>query len=256
MLGHTVYQYFKEKGYDVVGTTRDIFDAETDDIKDIIEQIKPDVVINCIGILNKACEENKQMAIKINGYLPHYLDCLSRKYNFYFIQVSTDCVFEGTIGKYDETSKPDATSFYGRTKALGETNSQNGVTLRTSIVGPDISSDGIGLFKWFMDQTDSVYGYSNVMWTGVTTIELAKQMEIAIKNKLTGLHHVVNNEFISKKDLLELFNKYFEKNIEIKDDSSVKCNKTLVKTRLSYNFNIPTYDQMIREMKEWEDAHR
>lgn len=256
MLGHTVYEYLQEQGYEVIGTTRNEYDADKDDIKPIIEKIQPNVVINCIGILNKKCEENKSFAIKINSYLPHYLDELSKKYNFYLIHISTDCVFEGTIGNYNENSIPDATSFYGRTKALGEIINDRNTTLRTSIVGLDNNPNGIGLFQWFMKQENEVNGYNKVMWTGVTTIELAKQIQVAIENHLTGLQHVVNNNAISKKDLLELFKKYFNKDIKIKENNDIVSNKTLIKTRLSYNFNIPTYEQMIEEMKKWEETHR
>mgnify|MGYP003293877806 CR=1 FL=1 len=142
---------------------------------------------------------------------------LSEKYNFQFVHVSTDCVFEGTSGKYDEASFPDATSFYGRSKALGEVKNNRSVTLRTSIVGPDSNPNGIGLFQWFMNQEESVGGYTKVIWTGVTTIELAKQIEIALINNLTGLNHVVNNDFISKHDLINLFKKSFKKNISTEE---------------------------------------
>lgn len=256
MLGHIVYQYLKEQGYEVIGTTKEEYDANKDDIKLIIEEAKPDVVVNCIGILNKKCDEDKQLAIKINSYLPHYINQLSKEYNFYFIHISTDCVFEGTIGEYDEASIPDATSFYGKTKALGEITNNRNVTLRTSIVGPDENPDGIGLFQWFMKQENEVEGYSKVMWSGVTTIELAKQIDIAIKNHLTGLQHVVNNEFISKADLLRLFKKYYNKKTEIKENNDIVSNKTLIKTDISFDFDIPSYEEMIIEMKKWEETHR
>ena len=212
MLGHVVCTYLEEQGYDVVGTARKdekySYDANSnlEGIKTIIEDTKPEVVVNCIGVLNQVCEDNKPMAVRLNSLLPHYLDSISEEYNFHFIHVSTDCVYEGTKGKYDETSFPDARSFYGRSKALGEVKNDRNVTMRTSIVGPDSNPKGIGLFQWFMKQENEVGGYSKVIWTGVTTIELAKQIDVAIKNHLTGLQHVVNNDFIPKKDLLELFN--------------------------------------------------
>lgn len=262
MLGHVVYNYFKENDYEVFGTmTKEgtlQYDAynNLEKIEDIITEIKPDVIVNCIGILNQVCEDNKVLAVKLNSLLPHYLDSLSTKYNFKFIHISTDCVYEGTKGKYDESSQPDATSFYGRSKALGEVKNTNSVTLRTSIVGPDANPKGIGLFQWFMKQENTVGGYSKVIWTGVTTIELAKQIEVAIKNNLTGLNHVVNNDFISKKDLLELFKKYFNKNIEITNNDKVISEKTLIKTDASYNFDVPSYEKMVEEMRDWVIAHQ
>lgn len=262
MLGHVVYHYFEEKGYEVAGTARKDekypLDANgnMEQVENIIQDYKPDVVINCIGALNQACEEDKPMAVRLNSLLPHYLDNLSEKYNYYFVHVSTDCVYEGTIGKYDENTYPDARSFYGRSKALGEVRNNRNVTMRTSIVGPDNNPNGIGLFQWFMKQEGEVGGYSKVIWTGVTTIELAKQIEVAIKNHLTGLQHVVNNDFIPKKDLLELFRKHFDKEIEIAENDKVVSEKTLVRTDLSYNFQILSYDEMVREMREWVDQHK
>ena len=262
MLGHVVYNYFLELGNEVIGTVTHgdgvIYDANADmnNLDTIISSEKPDVVINCIGILNKVAEENKVLAVRLNSLLPHYVDELSKKYNFKFIHVSTDCVFEGTIGKYNEEFLPDATSFYGRSKALGEINNNRNVTLRTSIVGPDNNPRGIGLFEWFITQHNSVGGYTKVIWTGVTTIELAKAMKKAIDNNLTGLQHVVNNDFISKKDLLELFKKYFNKDIEIVDDSNVISEKTLIRTDKSFDFEVPSYEDMISEMKEWVLNHK
>lgn len=262
MLGHVVYHHFKEHGYEVYATTQNNEEIEWDaylnleKIEDIIKDVKPDAVINCIGILNQVCEANKPLAVKLNSLLPHYMDSLSEKYNFKFVHVSTDCVFEGTVGKYDETVPSDATSFYGRSKALGEVRNDRSVTLRTSIVGPDANPKGIGLFQWFMNQENEVGGYSKVIWTGVTTIELAKQIEVAIKNNLTGLNHVVNNDFISKKDLLGLFKDSFNKDIKINENDSVVSEKTLVRTDASYNFDIPSYKEMVQEMRTWVDNHK
>lgn len=258
MLGHVVYTYFKKQGYDVYGTTRNAknkyyFDANKNiiGINNIIIELNPDVIINCIGILNRDAEDNKKLAVILNSYLPHYLDELSKEYNFKFIHVSTDCVFDGKKGLYSEDAKKDATSFYGQSKALGEINNNHNLTLRTSIVGPDINPNGIGLFQWFMNQTDSVGGYTKVMWTGVTTIQLAKAMEEAINNNIAGLYHVVNDEKINKYNLLKLFKKYFAKDIIIYKNDRLKSNKTLIRTRENYQFNVPSYEQMIQEMRDW-----
>lgn len=262
MLGHVVYNYFKEKNYEVVGTRlqagKIVYDAYKNQefLEEIINEQKPNVVINCIGILNQVAEENKTLAIKVNSLLPHYIDNLSEKYDFKFIHVSTDCVFEGIKGNYNENSLPDATSFYGRSKALGEIKNSKNVTLRTSIIGPDINPNGIGLFQWFMKQSGSINGFSKVMWTGVTTIELAKAMEKAIKNNVTGLNHVVNNDTISKYELLKLIKKVFEKDIEIIKEEKTVSKKTLVRTEKSYDFEIPSYEKMIIEMKEWMNNHK
>lgn len=261
MLGHVVFNYFKELGNDVLGTVSHgdgiVYDAfqSQESLEKIIADFHPDVVINCIGILNQAAESNKYLAVKLNSLLPHYIDSLSEKYNFKFIHVSTDCVFEGTKGQYNETSYPDATSFYGRSKALGEVKDTKNVTLRTSIVGPDNNPNGIGLFEWFMKSQDEVGGYTKVIWTGVTTIELAKAMEKAIENNLSGLQHVVNNEFIPKSDLLKLFAKTFNKDILIKENDTAKSEKTLIRTDKSFDFEVPSYQTMVEEMKSWVVNH-
>lgn len=235
-----------------------IFDAynNIEGIKDILDEIKPDAVVNCIGVLNQVAEDNHTLAVKLNSLLPHYLDMLSSEYNFKFVHVSTDCVYEGTKGKYSELDLPDATSFYGRSKALGEVKNDRNVTLRTSIVGPDNNPKGVGLFEWFIKQNDTCGGYTKVIWTGVTTIELAKAILVAIEKNVTGLNHVVNNDFISKHDLLVLFKNAFDKKIEITENDSVVSEKTLVKTNDSYDFQVPSYEQMINEMKDWVLDHK
>ena len=262
MLGHVVSQYFFEKGCGVIKTTRKnddplYFDVEKDikQLDKIVEQTKPDVVINCIGILNQQAEENKPLAIVANSLLPHYIDKLSEKYSFKFIHISTDCVFSGNTGSYTEDSFQDATSFYGRSKALGEINNNRSVTLRTSIVGPDINENGIGLFNWFMKQTGEVQGFTNVIWTGVTTIELAKQIEFAIKNDLKGLYNVVNGDVIDKYSLLQLFKEKFNKEIEIIPNGEQVSKKTLLPSQKCH-FDIPSYEQMIEEMKNWIIEHK
>ena len=264
MLGHVVKMYFEEKDYDVVCTTRRDEKSElyfnitnsVSEIERIIKRVKPDVVINCIGILNKVADEHKALAILINSYLPHYLDEISVENNFKLIHVSTDCVFDGKTGNYDEMSIPNETSMYGRTKALGEVINDRSVTLRTSIVGPDINENGVGLFKWFMEQEGEVGGYDRVLWTGITTIWFARCMEMAIENNLTGLHHCVNNDVISKYDLLVLFKKYFNKDIVINHNPDVESKKTLIRTNKSFDFGIPSYDDMIKDMREWVLNHK
>lgn len=263
MLGHVVKIYFSEKGDEVISTTRRevnseyYFDADKDinGIERIIENSKPDVVINCIGILTKGAEENKPLAVKINSYLPHYLDELSKKHEFKFLHVSTDCVFDGVDGNYTEKSKPNANDFYGRSKALGEVINDKNVTLRTSIVGPDPNEKGVGLFKWFMDQEGAIGGYDKVLWTGVTTVWLARCMDVALENNLTGLQHCVNNETIDKYSLLVLFKKYFDKDIEINHNPEVISEKTLIRTSESFEFDIPSYEEMVSDMRDWVLDH-
>jgi dTDP-4-dehydrorhamnose reductase len=262
MLGHVVKLYFQEKGHTAKGTSRSdngdfYFDAtkNINEFESFISDFKPDTVINCIGILNKVAEENKSLAVMINSYLPHYVDEICKKNGIKFIHVSTDCVFDGKKGEYTEDSFKDATSFYGQSKALGEINNESSLTLRTSIVGPDVNKNGIGLFQWFMNQDKETNGFDKVIWTGVTTVEFAKCMEMAIENNLSGLRHVVNNERIDKYSLLSLFKNHFNKSIIINRKSDYVSDKSL-KRITDFDFNIPSYDQMVKEMSEWVTNHK
>lgn len=260
MLGHVVKQYFLEQGYEVEGTSRGGDGYEFDAIKnvnaleEIIDDYKPTAVVNCIGILNKDAEDHHALAVMANSYLPHFADELCRNKGIKFVHISTDCVFDGKKGEYTEDSFKDATSFYGQSKALGEVSNDTNITLRTSIVGPDQNENGIGLFQWFMNQQGTAGGFDKVIWTGVTTIELAKAIEKALKNNLTGLRHVVNNESVDKYTLLSLFKQYFNKDIEIEKKSDYVSDKSLRRTT-DFDFDVPSYDQMVREMSEWVSAH-
>ena len=262
MLGHVVDLYLKEHGHEVVKTTRNpedkyYFDAYENvyGIEGIIARVHPDAIVNCIGVLNEAAEKNHSLAILLNSFLPNYIDSLSEKYGFTLVHVTTDCVFDGETGNYTENAVPNATSFYGISKAMGEVKNNRTLTLRLSIVGPDINPNGIGLFNWFSKQSGEVKGYSEVYWTGVTTIELARVIEEAIRKKITGFHHVVNNEKIKKSELIRLFEKYFHFGITVVDDDTKKSDKSLVRTDKSHDFKIPSYEKMVKDMLAWVDAH-
>lgn len=266
MAGHTITIYLKEQGFNVIGLTRKpvsfcqniIADAsDTNQILCIIIREKIDVVVNCIGILNKQAENNKAEAIFLNSYLPQFLAHKTTIYNFKFIHLSTDCVFAGNTGPYYENSFPDGITFYDRTKAMGEINDCNNLTFRNSIIGPDVNPNGIGLFNWFMHQEGKIEGYTKAIWTGVSTITLAKAIEIAIKENLSGLYNLVNNDSVNKYDLLLLFNKYFKNNaLIIAKNDLYNLDKTLQCTRNDFNFQVPTYEQMIIEMRDWIINHK
>lgn len=266
MAGHIITLYFKECGYDVTAFTRRpvsycrniIGDAlSVDDIKKAILGDDYDVVINCIGILNQFAEEHKSDAVFLNGYLPHLVADTLHDKKAKFIHMSTDCVFAGNTGPYYEDSLQDGRTFYDRSKAIGEVNDDKNLTFRNSIIGPDPNEKGIGLFNWFMKQSGTVGGYTGAIWTGVTTLTLAKAMEQAIKENLTGLYNLVNNESINKHDLLQLFNKYFrEDTIDIQPNDKLQLNKSLRRKREDFTFVVPSYEQQIKEMQEWVYAHK
>ena len=266
MAGHLISLYFKEQGHDVVGFARQqskLLDstivgdaADMPLIKKSIDEGSFDAVINCIGLLNQFAEENKAMAVLLNGYLPHYLAEITKDTKTKVIHMSTDCVFAGNDGPYYEDTLPNGATFYDRSKAMGEINTAKDLTFRNSIVGPDIKPSGIGLFNWFMKQDSEVGGYTGAIWTGVTTYTLAKAMDQALKENLTGLYNLVNNESINKYDLLGLFNKYFRAGeVKINPNDKLQLDKSLRRKREDFSFIVPSYEQQVKEMREWVEAH-
>lgn len=266
MAGHLISLYFKEQGYEVVGFARqrsELLDStivgDASDmglIRKAIEEGNYDAVINCIGLLNQFAEENKAMAVLLNGYLPHFLTEITKDTKTKIIHMSTDCVFAGNDGPYYEDTLPNGESFYDRSKAMGEINTDKDLTFRNSIVGPDIKPSGIGLFNWFMKQDSEVCGYTGAIWTGVTTFTLAKAMDQALKENLTGLYNLVNNESINKYDLLGLFNKYFRAGeVNIYPNDKFQLDKSLRRKREDFSFIVPSYEQQVIEMREWVVAH-
>lgn len=266
MAGHLISLYFKENGHEVVGFARsksNLIDktiiGDASDmllIKSVIEEGNFDAAINCIGLLNQFAENNKAMAVLLNGYLPHYLVELTKDTKTRVIHMSTDCVFAGNDGPYFEDTLPNGATFYDRSKAMGEFNNDKDLTFRNSIIGPDIKASGIGLFNWFMKQTEPIGGFTGAIWTGVTTYTLAKAMEAALQENLTGLYNLVNNTSINKFDLCSLFNKYFRNSeIQINPNDKIQLDKTLKCTRTDFSFRIPSYELQIKEMREWVDAH-
>lgn len=266
MAGHIITLYFKEQGYDVTGFTRKpiayckniLGDAmNPEDVKKAIFSENFDVVINAIGVLNQNAEDHKAMAVMLNGYLPHFIADTLRDSKTKLIHMSTDCVFAGNTGPYYEDSFPDGRIFYDRSKAIGEINDEKNLTFRNSIVGPDCNEKGIGLFNWFMKQNGPINGFTGAIWTGVTTLTLAKAMEQAIKENLTGLYNLVNNESINKFELCGLFNKYFRNGkIVINPSDRLQLDKSLRHRRTDFSFFVPSYEQQIKEMADWVNTHK
>ncbi|MEB2778407.1 SDR family oxidoreductase [Algoriphagus sp. D3-2-R+10] len=217
-------------------------------LEKIIKEIRPDVLINCIGILIEGSNQNPKNSILINAYFPHWLTSVADEIDSKVIHISTDCVFSGKKGGYLESDFRDADDVYGRGKALGEIFSNKHLTLRTSIIGPEIKQKGEGLFHWFMKQEGEINGFTKAFWGGVTTIELSKVILSAIKQNLSGLYHVTNGISINKYDLLNLFKKYSNKNITINEVEGKHVDKSLSDTRKALNRQIPSYSKMIEEM--------
>lgn len=267
MAGHMITMYLKERGHDVTGFARQnskfvntVIGDATDFalLRKAVLEGEYDTIINCIGLLNQFAENDHPMAVMLNSYLPHYLEKITENIDSQVIHMSTDCVFSGKTGGYAEDALRDGETFYDRSKALGELEDDKNITLRTSIVGPDIKKSGIGLLNWFLQQKGSVDGFAGAVWTGETTLQLAKTMEEAAKRRAHGLYNMVPAASISKYELLNLFNDYIRREkIEIKRVESGRVDKSLIRTRFDgFDYIIPDYETMVKELGDWMRAHR
>lgn len=259
LIGHQVYNYLKSTNeYELSNISYrkklqdDTILVNMRDEKrflDMITEISPNIIINCIGILIKGSNEDQENAVFINAYMPHRLMRLADEINAKLIHISTDCVFSGDKKEaYIETDKKDGKDIYAKTKGLGEVINERHLTLRTSVVGPELKSDGEELFHWFMTQSGTINGFTKAIWSGITTFELAKAVKWAIDNKTTGLYHLSNNKTINKNELLQLFKKYTKKDIEIIAIDGRDVDKSFVDTRQEINYEIPSYDDMVKKM--------
>lgn len=265
MAGHMITNYLIEQGEEVEGLERKelrycktyVMDATRfTDVKNLIVYNNYDVIINCIGLLNQNAEENIDKAILLNSYLPHFLAEVTKNMKTKIIHMSTDCVFSGKRGNYTEKDNPDGETYYDKTKALGELNDKKNLTFRNSIIGPDINVNGIGLFNWFMKQTGEIDGFEKSIWTGVTTLTLAKAMHKASYENLTGLYNLVNNVKTNKYELVSLFNKYTKRGLTVNKIDGINHDKSLHRTRNDFSFIVPSYEDQIKEMVEWINNHK
>ena len=266
MAGHMVSLYLEEAGYMVYRasrserntlTSRTVDAADPAALRAWLEEVRPDGVVNCIGLLQRACEARPDRAVLLNAYIPHYLESLFSQERTKVIHLSTDCVFSGSKGGYAENALPDGRTMYDRSKALGELNNRKDLTLRMSIIGPDTDPGGTGLLNWFMAQKGELQGYSKTLWNGVTTLELAKAVEWALRTEVAGLYHLVPAGTIVKYSLLRLFQQTFQKeDVQISRIDGPQLDKTLVNTRTDFGFQVGSYPAQLEELKQWMQAHR
>ena len=224
-------------------------------ISKVFDQVRPDVVINCAGVINQSNESKDYLKVLLlNTILPHYLVKLSENFNARLIHFSTDCVFSGSKGNYNESDLPDASDFYGRSKLLGEINYPNTITIRTSLVGHELNSTK-NLIEWFLNQNHEIKGYNEAIFSGLSTFEVAKIIDTYIlpNKKLAGLYHL-SSQPISKYELLLLVKNIYKKSIGIIKDHSLKINRSLDSSRFckATNYVSKPWDLMIQEMKEFK----
>lgn len=272
MLGSAMFRSFHAAGtYHVRATTRstshfrffsederrcllasvDVLD--NDALVSLLESTKPDVVINCIGLIKQLTSaKDPLVALPINALFPHRLARLCRLVGARMIHVSTDCVFSGSSGNYSEQSKADADDLYGKSKLLGEVvEYDNAVTLRTSIIGRELATAN-SLVDWFLSQEGEVRGFTKAIFSGLPTNELADVVSrVVIPNAgLTGLFHV-SADPISKYDLLRLIAAEYNKDIKILPDDGVVIDRSLNSSKFlaATGYKAANWSKLIEQMR-------
>ena len=220
-------------------------------VEEAIRSAKPDVVINCVGMIKqKMGAENTADTIQINSLFPHQLSGICLKSNARLIHFSTDCVFQGTPGIKRLSDTPNATDLYGLSKLLGEVNTSHSLTLRTSIVGRQLFGSE-SLFEWAISQRGTtVSGYKNAIYTGLTTNRLCNIVKNLVEDfpNLSGLLQVASSP-ISKFELISKINNLLQLNLSIELDTNFYCDRTLDCTEFNKltNIKIPSWDEMLNE---------
>jgi len=218
----------------------------------VIAEFRPDAVVNAVGIVKQRPEGAAVIpCLELNALLPHRLAELCRAANVRLVHMSTDCIFSGRKGDYSERDAPDADDLYGRTKLLGEVTEPGCITLRTSIIGRELSRK-TGLLEWFLSQRGgTVKGFRNAIFSGFTTIELGRIIERVLTQFPTanGLYHA-SAAAISKHDLLQKINAALGLGITIQPDDDFRCDRSLDSSRFRHEFGYspPSWDEMVAEL--------
>jgi dTDP-4-dehydrorhamnose reductase len=227
----------------------------TDTLSQLFARVRPDVVINCIGLIKQLSAANDPLAaLPINALLPHRLARLCDVAKARLIHVSTDCVFSGERGGYVETDTADATDLYGRSKHLGEVYYPHTITLRTSIIGEELEGGANGLVGWFLSQSGSVKGFTRAIFSGLPTAELARVVRdhVLPRPDLHGLYHVATRA-IAKADLLALVAQAYGRQIEIVPDASLVIDRSLDASRFraATGYVAPEWPALITGMRQF-----
>ncbi len=271
MLGHRLYLHLRGRHevkvtlrlalpaytqYELFNTanTYDVVDAISfGSVRRAVEDYEPQVIVNCIGLVKQRSVASQSVpSIEVNALFPHRLAVLCRALSIRLIHLSTDCVFSGRRGNYNEGNLPDAGDLYGRSKLLGEVTEGNAVTLRTSMIGRELTRKA-SLVEWFLSQPGPVTGFRRAIFSGFTTLELARIIERLIVRfpDAAGLYHV-SSEPISKYDLLRLVRDRMHRGVEITPDDTFQCDRSLDSTlfRTRFGYRPPAWEAMIDELAQ------
>jgi len=274
MLGNAVLRLLgTSNGYEVFGSVRSTGAAhllpetlrervvpgvdveDQDSLVALLDRVRPDAVINCVGIVKQLQEASDPLTtIPINSLLPHRLARLCSLVGARLVHVSTDCVFAGTKGMYLESDAPDATDLYGRSKSLGEVDYPNAVTLRTSIIGHELGGSAHGLVEWFLAQEGEVKGFTHAVFSGLPTVELARVIRdfVLPAPQLRGVYHV-SAAPIDKHSLLNLLAQAYGRSTRIRPDGQLVIDRSLDSSRFrrATGYEPPAWPELVRRMAEF-----
>lgn len=284
MLGHKLSQVLSPI-FDVTGTIRSHYSdisrysffqesnivpevnaLQISHLEETIERVNPDVVINCTGIIKQVKEaQDKLLSIWVNSLFPHQLYQICHRNRLRLVHISTDCVFSGKKGNYHEDDPSDAEDIYGKTKYLGEVSGEGALTIRTSLIGRELSTTN-SLVEWFIsNRGGKVKGFTNVIFSGFPTLHLAMIIaDILVNHRdLNGVYHI-SSEPISKFKLLTMINERMGLNIEIEEYPDFHCDRSLNSTLyrdetgfkpLSWEKMIDEFVQDAQQYQEWREQH-
>lgn len=269
MMGHQLFKHLGHR-YDVRVTLRQglstysefgLFDGKNSyveiDVRSIelvreaFSDFQPQAVVNAVGIVKQRPAADESIpSLEINALFPHRLALLCKEMDARLVHLSTDCVFSGKKGNYQESDLSDAEDLYGKTKYLGEVQDSHCLTLRTSIIGKELSRKQ-GLLEWFLSQSGVVHGFKKAIFSGFTTLEMSRIIERIFVDypEKEGLYHV-SSDPISKFDLLRLIKGKLGLAIEIVPDETVQIDRSLDSTRFrnEFNYSPPTWQEMVEEL--------
>lgn len=276
MLGHVMLSVLSEQpSLEVIGTIRSkdgvvrlnpnlqrlcsirLDVSNQDEIADVMAVHRPDVVVNCVGLIKQLAEANNPLSVlPLNAMLPHRLAHLCKILGSRLIHISTDCVFSGSRGSYCEDDVSDATDLYGKSKYIGEVYYPHCVTLRTSIIGHELSGKN-ALLEWFLSQQGPVRGFSRAIFSGLPTFELARVVRdyVLTKPALSGLYHVASMP-ISKFDLLVQIAQIYGKTVEIHKDDSFVIDRSMNGLRFikATAYEPPSWPILIERMHDFSKS--
>jgi dTDP-4-dehydrorhamnose reductase len=222
-----------------------------------VGRFRPQAIVNAVGVVKQRPLAKESIpSLELNALLPHRLALLAGSAGARLVHFSTDCVFSGRKGNYSEADTPDPVDLYGYTKLLGEVAEPRCMTLRTSLIGHELARKQ-SLIEWFLAQEGSVRGFRNAIFSGLTTLELARIVETLLVDHpdAEGVWHV-SSAPIDKYSLLGLVKKHYGLDIEIVPDDELHCDRSLDSTRFRRRFGYqpPSWDAMIAEMSKQRSA--